>query len=89
MQPGRFAVVKLPVRGTTGRLHCYSNTGENQMKFNSAFAAAIALSFAVAGLTACEKGPAEKAGEKIDNTVNKVGNKMEEAGDKVKDAVKK
>jgi hypothetical protein len=59
------------------------------MKFNSAFAAAIALSFAVAGLTACEKGPAEKAGEKIDNTVNKVGNKMEETGDKVKDAVKK
>jgi len=59
------------------------------MKFNSAIAAAIALSFAVAGLTACEKGPAEKAGEKIDNTVNKVGNKMEEAGDKVKDAVKK
>ena len=59
------------------------------MKFNSAFAAAIALSFAVGGLTACEKGPAEKAGEKIDNTLNKVGDKMEQAGDKVKDAVKK
>jgi hypothetical protein len=62
---------------------------KNQMKFNSVIAAAIALSFSVAGLTACEKGPAEKAGEKIDNAAKKVGEKMEEAGDKVKDAVKK
>jgi hypothetical protein len=59
------------------------------MKFNSAIATAIILSFAVAGLAACEKGPAQKAGEKIDNTAKKVGDKMEEAGDKVKDAVKK
>jgi hypothetical protein len=62
---------------------------EKHMKFNSGIAAAIVLSFAVAGLTACEKGPAEKAGEKIDNAAKKVGDKMEEAGDKVKDAVKK
>ena len=59
------------------------------MKFNSAIATAIILSFAVAGLAACEKGPAQKAGEKIDNTAKKLGDKMEEAGDKVKDAVKK
>jgi hypothetical protein len=58
------------------------------MKFNSGIAAAIVLSFAVAGLAACEKGPAEKAGEKIDNAAGKVGDKMEKAGDKVKDAVK-
>ena len=49
----------------------------------------VVLSFAVAGLAACEKGPAEKAGEKIDNTVKKAGDKIEEAGDKIKDAVKK
>jgi len=60
------------------------------MKFNSGIAVAIVLSFAVAGLTACEKkGPAQKAGESIDNTVKKAGDKIEEAGDKVKDAVKK
>ena len=59
------------------------------MKLNSGIAAAIVLAFAVAGLTACDKGPAEKAGEKIDNAAKKAGEKMEEAGNKVKDAVKK
>ena len=59
------------------------------MKFNSAIAVAFVLSFAVAGLAGCEKGPAEKAGEKIDDAAKKVGDKMEEAGDKIKDAVKK
>ena len=59
------------------------------MKFNSGIAAAIVLSLAVAGLGACEKGPAERAGEKLDNAGKKVGEKMEDAGDKVKDAVKK
>jgi hypothetical protein len=59
------------------------------MKFNSAIAAAIVLGLAVAGLAACEKGPAEKAGAKIDNAAKKAGDKMEEAGDKIKDAVKK
>ena len=60
------------------------------MKFNSGIVAAIVLSFAVAGLAACQKkGPAEKAGEKIDNAAKKVGEKVEEAGDKIKDAAKK
>ena len=59
------------------------------MKLNSGLAAAIVLAFAVAVLTACEKGPAEKTGEKIDNAAKKVGEKLQDAGDKVKDAVKK
>jgi len=59
------------------------------MKFNSRIAAAIVLAFAVAGLTACEKGPAEKVGEKIDNAAKKVGESVENAGDKVKDATHK
>ncbi len=58
------------------------------MKFNSGIAAVIVLSFAVAGLAACEKGPAERAGEKIDNAAKKVGDKVEDAGDKIKDAAK-
>ena len=59
------------------------------MKLNSAIATAIVLSFALAGLTACEKGPAQKAGEKMDNAAKNVGEKMENAGDKIKDAAKK
>jgi len=37
-------------------------------------------------VVACQsqEGPAEKAGKKIDNTIEKAGEKMEEAGDKVK-----
>jgi hyperosmotically inducible protein len=59
------------------------------MKLNSWMAAVIAMSFAIGGLAACEKGPAERAGEKIDNAAKSVGEKMEDAGDKLKDAVKK
>ena len=59
------------------------------MKFNAGIAAVIVMSFAIGALAGCDKGPAEKAGEKIDNAAKKVGEKMEDAGDKVKDAVKK
>jgi len=46
----------------------------------------VALGFAFAS---CEnKGPAEKAGEKIDKVVEKAGEKAEEAGDKVKEVTK-
>jgi len=50
--------------------------------------AALATVFLCA---ACEpeKGPAEKAGEAIDNAVDKAGDKIEEAGDKVEDAADK
>jgi len=38
------------------------------------------------GVLACEKeGPAEKAGEKVDQTVEKAGDKMEAAGEAVKE----
>ena len=47
------------------------------------------MSFAIGALAGCEKGPAEKAGEKIDNAAKNVGEKLQDAGDKVKDAVKK
>ncbi|WP_020167570.1 MULTISPECIES: hypothetical protein [Methylotenera] len=65
------------------------------MNTNKLSIAALALLFAV-GLTACEKGPAEKAGEKMDNAAetagdkienatDKAGEKLEEAGDKIED----
>ena len=46
--------------------------------------------FALAGMIgACDepKGPAEKAGEKIDEGTKKAGEAMEDAGEKMKDAV--
>lgn len=62
--------------------------GADIMKLNSGVAAVIFLSFAVAGLSACEKkGPAEQAGEAIDNAAKKTGDKIEETGEKIKDAV--
>jgi hypothetical protein len=41
------------------------------------------------GLSGCTKeGPAEKAGKKVDKTIEKAGEQIEKAGEKVKDAVK-
>jgi predicted small lipoprotein YifL len=41
-------------------------------------------------LSACEqKGPAQKAGESLDNAVENAGQKMEEAGDSIRDATKR
>ena len=38
-------------------------------------------------LSACEQqGPAETAGEKLDNAVEKAGEQMEKAGDSIRDA---
>jgi hypothetical protein len=38
-------------------------------------------------LTACSEGPAEKAGEKIDDVTTDVGNALEDSCESVKDAV--
>lgn len=62
----------------------------HQNRLLSAIALIIMGAFLI--LTGCDNqdGPAEKAGEKIDQTVEQVGdsvgNAMEEAGDAVKDA---
>ena len=55
-------------------------------KFISSILAMSAVFFILAG---CEKqGPAEKTGEKLDNAVAEAGEKIEEAGESVRDAVK-
>lgn len=50
----------------------------------------IGLLVVLAALTAgCEKkGPAQQAGEAIDKTVDKAADKVEKAGDDIKDATK-
>jgi hypothetical protein len=41
------------------------------------------------GLSGCTKeGPAEKAGKKIDKTLEKAGDQIEKAGEKVRDTLK-
>ena len=50
------------------------------------FIAIIALSLSIFAFTACEsKGPAEKAGGKIDRAVEKASDKAKEAAEAVKD----
>lgn len=43
----------------------------------------------VVGLAACDKGPAQSAGEKIDDAAEEVGEKMDETADKVEEKLEK
>jgi predicted small lipoprotein YifL len=51
-------------------------------------ASAIAVVALLAALSGCEKkeGPLEKAGKEVDNAAATVGQKIENAGDKMQDA---
>lgn len=39
--------------------------------------------FFIFALVACEKGPAERAGENIDDAIDDAGRKIEDAGDEI------
>lgn len=54
------------------------------MNMNKLSIAALALLFAI-GLSACEKGPAEAAGERMDNAAETAGDKIEDATDNAGD----
>ncbi len=60
-------------------------------KWGKSVMAAIAVIALIVGLSCCQKndGPAERAGKKIDQTVEKAGQQVEKAGDKIGDATKK
>lgn len=48
---------------------------------------AIAIAAVLASLSGCEKeGPLEKAGKEVDNAAATVGQKIENAGEKMQDA---
>ena len=50
----------------------------------------VSVLFSGLALTGCkEKGPMEKAGESIDNAVQKTGDAAKDAAEKAKDAVTK
>jgi hypothetical protein len=58
-------------------------------KFGQSIITALMVIVLMVGISGCTKeGPAEKAGKKIDKTVEKAGDQIEKAGDKVRDTVK-
>jgi predicted small lipoprotein YifL len=59
------------------------------MKTNPSFAAALAAAVLSAALAGCQReGPAESAGKKVDRAIDKTGQSIERAGDKIRDAAK-
>ena len=60
------------------------------MKIGKYLAAAIAATGLVAILAGCpqKEGPAEHAGKEVDKAMDKAGQQIEKAGEKVQDAAK-
>ena len=56
------------------------------MKLRTVTGTALVLGLLVVTLSGCEKGPAEKAGESVDDAVDKMGESLEKAGDSIQDA---
>ena len=58
-------------------------------KFIRSVITALMMIVLIVGVSGCTKeGSGEKAGKKIDRTVEKAGDQIEKAGDKVQDTVK-
>ena len=49
--------------------------------------AALAMSGMLVGLSGCHEGPAERAGKKIDKTIEKGGQQIEKTGKKIQEDV--
>ncbi len=56
------------------------------MKLGTVMGTALVSGLLLVALSGCEKGPAEKAGENIDDGVEKMGESLEKAGDSIQDA---
>lgn len=54
--------------------------------FRTVASTALAAGMLLVAISGCEKGPAEKAGESIDESVEHIGKSLEEAGDSIQDA---
>ena len=55
------------------------------MKLNKGILTALLSGLLLLGLSACEKGPAEKAGEAIDDTASDMADSAENAADAMKE----
>ncbi len=62
----------------------------NMARINRNFVAVLVLGLLIAGgVAGCKKeGPMERTGKEIDKAATKTGDKIEQVGDKIKDAVK-
>ncbi len=58
------------------------------MKMRWCVIAALATSVLLAGLSGCQQGPAERAGKKIDKTIEQGGQQLEKTGKKIQDDIK-
>jgi hypothetical protein len=58
------------------------------MKIYKSIIAALAMTVLFVGLSGCHEGPAERAGKKIDKTVEQGGQQVEKAGKKIQEDVK-
>lgn len=59
------------------------------MKTIRTLSAVLLIGMSVAAFGGCEReGPAERAGEKLDEAGKRTGEALEEAGEKARDAVK-
>lgn len=57
-------------------------------RFKTLASTALITGMLLVAIAGCEKGPAEKAGENIDESVEKMGKSLEEAGDSIQDAAR-
>lgn len=60
-----------------------------QKSIGDSLVTVLAMSALLVALSGCDsqQGPAEKAGEKIDNAAEQAGEKIEEAGEAIQDTV--
>jgi hypothetical protein len=58
------------------------------MKIWKGVITALAMSLLLVGMYGCHEGPAERAGKKIDKTVDQGGQQMEKTGKKIQDDIK-
>jgi hypothetical protein len=74
------------IGGYSLRLACHQRLKRRfSMKLNKVILTALLSAFLLTGLSACEKGPAEKAGEAIDDAASNVADSAEDAADTVKE----
>jgi len=62
-------------------------SGDKDMKMYKGILIALLSGLLLMGLSACEKGPAEKAGEAIDDAASDVADKTEDAVEAVEEKV--
>jgi hypothetical protein len=67
---------------------CLSQKEMQMMKIRKSVIAVLAMSVLLVGLSGCQQGPAERAGKKIDKTVEKGGKQIEKTGKKIQEDVK-